>query len=160
MFDIGWSEILVVGVLALLVVGPKDLPKVVQGIVKAVRYLRGISAEIFRQMEDISEKTGLSDLKEMSSSTWSPLEDADRPVAKQRDKASIDRPAAAVDQPDLPEPIYDHSVFLGKEAQGTEEEGNGAEIGQDRSFPSIETEKQESPKLLPPDKQTAAKSKE
>ena len=32
MFDIGWSELLVIAVVAIIVVGPKDLPKMMRGI--------------------------------------------------------------------------------------------------------------------------------
>ena len=31
MFDIGWSELLVIAVVAIVVVGPKDLPKLMRG---------------------------------------------------------------------------------------------------------------------------------
>ncbi|MGF1604722.1 MAG: hypothetical protein ACFB22_00135 [Rhodothalassiaceae bacterium] len=40
MFDIAWAEILVLLVLAILVVGPKDMPKLVYGAAKILSYVR------------------------------------------------------------------------------------------------------------------------
>jgi sec-independent protein translocase protein TatB len=40
MFDIGWSELMVVGVVALIVIGPRDLPGVLRTIGSTVSKLR------------------------------------------------------------------------------------------------------------------------
>ena len=37
MFDVGWSEMLIVGALALIVVGPKDLPRMMRSVGNFVR---------------------------------------------------------------------------------------------------------------------------
>ncbi|MDE3115735.1 MAG: twin-arginine translocase subunit TatB, partial [Pseudomonadota bacterium] len=51
MFDIGWSEILVVLVVALVVVGPKDLPRLMRTLGRWVRKARGM-ADQFRASFD------------------------------------------------------------------------------------------------------------
>lgn len=126
MFDIGWSEILLIGVLTLLVVGPKELPNVMRSLFKAVRYLRNLSGDMYRQMEEISDKAGLAELQKMKSDqigdhlkkqldptdTFNELEEDLKEQAAQIQETVQKGPKASVAHPDVPEPIYDHSVFL------------------------------------------------
>ncbi|MDD3447200.1 MAG: Sec-independent protein translocase protein TatB [Zavarzinia sp.] len=44
MFDLAWSEILLVGVIALIVVGPKDLPDLLRTVGQWVRRARGMAS--------------------------------------------------------------------------------------------------------------------
>lgn len=65
MFDIGWSEVMVIGVVAVLVVGPKDLPKVIQWMQRTVRTLHQYKQEMVKLWgETFQEETTLSDLKD------------------------------------------------------------------------------------------------
>ena len=54
MFDIGWSELLVIGIVALVVIGPERLPKVARTLGhlygRAQRYVNGVKADISRDM--------------------------------------------------------------------------------------------------------------
>lgn len=52
MFDIGWQELIVIGVLALLVVGPKELPGLFRTVGQYVGKARSIAREFQRSMED------------------------------------------------------------------------------------------------------------
>jgi sec-independent protein translocase protein TatB len=65
MFDIGWSELLVVGALALIVVGPKDLPRMLRTFGKYTSQARGMAREFQRSMEDAAREADLSDLKDL-----------------------------------------------------------------------------------------------
>ncbi|WP_417628327.1 Sec-independent protein translocase protein TatB [Pararhodobacter aggregans] len=60
MFDIGWSEMLVVGVVALIVVGPKDLPKMFHTIGELTGKARGMAREFQRAMDAAAKETGVS----------------------------------------------------------------------------------------------------
>jgi sec-independent protein translocase protein TatB len=55
MFDIGFSELLVVGVVALVVIGPERLPKVARtaGVLlgRMQRYVQNVKADISREMQ-------------------------------------------------------------------------------------------------------------
>ncbi|HEX4842354.1 MAG TPA: Sec-independent protein translocase protein TatB [Limnobacter sp.] len=55
MFDIAFSELLIIGVVALLVIGPEKLPKVARTVGhllgKAQRYVSDVKSEINREME-------------------------------------------------------------------------------------------------------------
>ncbi|MDD3371003.1 MAG: Sec-independent protein translocase protein TatB [Alphaproteobacteria bacterium] len=64
MFDLGWSEAVVVGALALVVIGPKELPKVMYAFGrwagKARRFamdMRCTLDEVAREAEDVEQNT-------------------------------------------------------------------------------------------------------
>ncbi|MEL7171909.1 MAG: Sec-independent protein translocase protein TatB [Pseudomonadota bacterium] len=52
MLDIGWSELMVIGILALLVVGPKELPGLFRTVGQYVGKARSVAREFQRSMED------------------------------------------------------------------------------------------------------------
>ena len=54
MFDIGMTEMLVVGVLALVVVGPKELPKLLRTIGGLIRRARELTAEFREGVESLA----------------------------------------------------------------------------------------------------------
>ncbi|MEM7070127.1 MAG: Sec-independent protein translocase protein TatB [Pseudomonadota bacterium] len=58
MLDIGWPELLVVVAIAVIVVGPKEIPKLVRSLVAITRKIRMISGEMrdsFQEMADLSD---------------------------------------------------------------------------------------------------------
>jgi len=59
MFDIGWSEMLVVGVVALIVVGPKDLPKMFHTLGEITGKARGMAREFQRAMNVAAKEAGV-----------------------------------------------------------------------------------------------------
>lgn len=65
MFDIGWSELLVIGSIALIVVGPKDLPALLRTLGKYAAQARGMSREFQRSMEEAAREADISSVKEL-----------------------------------------------------------------------------------------------
>ena len=63
MLDIGWSEMLIVAVVALLVIGPKDLPKVLHTIGRYVGKVRSIAREFQDSIDDAVRESELADVK-------------------------------------------------------------------------------------------------
>ena len=63
MFDIGWAELMVIGSLALIVVGPRDLPKLLRSLGQYVAQARGMAREFQRSMEDAAREADISQLK-------------------------------------------------------------------------------------------------
>ena len=63
MFDIGWTEILVIGVVALLVIGPKDLPIVLKTVGAWVRKARAMAREFQAGVDDLIRESELDQLK-------------------------------------------------------------------------------------------------
>jgi sec-independent protein translocase protein TatB len=64
MFDLSLAEILLIVVVGIVFIGPKDLPVVIKAIAKAIKTLRGFTNEIKQAFEDISKEAGISDVKE------------------------------------------------------------------------------------------------
>ncbi|WP_284176858.1 Sec-independent protein translocase protein TatB [Rhabdaerophilum sp. SD176] len=63
MFDIGWSELIVVGVVALVVIGPKELPGVIRSVGRAVSKLRTMAGEFRTQFDDAMREAELHEVK-------------------------------------------------------------------------------------------------
>ena len=65
MFDIGWQEMLVVGLVTLLIVGPKDLPKVIKTVRDGMKQVRGLAREFQSGMDDLVREADLEDTKKI-----------------------------------------------------------------------------------------------
>jgi len=64
MFDIGWLELMVIGIVALIVVGPKDLPGMFRTVGNFVGKARGMAREFQRTMEAAADESGLKEASE------------------------------------------------------------------------------------------------
>lgn len=64
MFDIGWSEILVIVVITILVVGPKELPGLLRTIGKTVGNLRRMAGDFQSQFNDALKEAELDEVKQ------------------------------------------------------------------------------------------------
>jgi sec-independent protein translocase protein TatB len=63
MFDIGWSEMLVVGVVALVVIGPKDLPGALRQAGKWMGAVRRMAADFQGQVNEAMRESELDELR-------------------------------------------------------------------------------------------------
>ncbi len=62
MFDLGWSELLVIGVVALIVVGPKDLPVLFRNVGRWVGKAKGMAREFSTAMNEAADESGVKDI--------------------------------------------------------------------------------------------------
>jgi sec-independent protein translocase protein TatB len=113
MLDVGWSELLVIGVVALIVVGPKDLPMMFRTLGRFTAKMRSMGREFQRAMDDAAKQSGIDetvrDLKSMTSKKslgldalesaaakfekWDPTKQSVKPAAAQPASATA-APAA------------------------------------------------------------------
>ena len=63
MLDIGGWEFLVVAFVLLMVVGPRELPKMLRGFTRFTRQMRTMASEFTRGMEDLASESEVKDLK-------------------------------------------------------------------------------------------------
>ncbi len=89
MFDIGWSELLIIGVMALIVVGPKDLPVLLRTIGRYVGMIRRQAADFRAQFDEALRESELDqirkDMNDIRQDVSSTVRDAGRQVERDLD---------------------------------------------------------------------------
>ena len=63
MFDIGWQELFILAVLAIIVIGPKDLPGAIRTITKWIRKARSMARDLQDGLDEVVREADLDDLK-------------------------------------------------------------------------------------------------
>ena len=63
MFDIGWTEMLVIAIVMVVVVGPKDLPRMLRTFGKTTAKLRAMAGDFQKQFNDALKEAELDDVK-------------------------------------------------------------------------------------------------
>ena len=63
MFDIGWGEFLVIGMVALIVIGPKELPGVLRSLGQGISKIRRMASEFQGQFQEAMREAEMADLK-------------------------------------------------------------------------------------------------
>jgi sec-independent protein translocase protein TatB len=74
MFDISWGKLVIIGVVALLVIGPKELPAVLRQLGQAMAKIRRMAAEFQGQFQDAMREAEMADLKKQFDETTSGLQ--------------------------------------------------------------------------------------
>jgi len=104
MFDFSWSELLLIGIVALIFIGPKELPGVLRTLGQWMSKVRRMAGDFQNQFHDAMREAELADLKkdvdEMAAhaanySNFDPLAD----VRKEMDSAQRDIETAVADKP-------------------------------------------------------------
>jgi sec-independent protein translocase protein TatB len=68
MFDLGWAEMAVIMLVALVVIGPKDLPKVARTIGQWTGKARALARDFQRSLDDMAREAELDEIKKSISS--------------------------------------------------------------------------------------------
>ena len=68
MFDLGWSELLVIGIVALIVVGPKDLPRMLRTLGQYAARARSMAREFQRSMDEAARQADIDELRDVKKS--------------------------------------------------------------------------------------------
>jgi sec-independent protein translocase protein TatB len=103
MFDIGWSELLLIGVVALIAIGPKELPGALRTLGQWMGKVRRMAAEFQGQFQEAMREAEIDQLKkdmdDMAAKAkdythFDPLEDVRRDVEKSMGELpSLDQPS-------------------------------------------------------------------
>jgi sec-independent protein translocase protein TatB len=64
LLDFGWSEILLIGIVALVVIGPKDLPKAMRVAGYWIRKARALSQEFHSSVEEVIREAELDEMRQ------------------------------------------------------------------------------------------------
>ena len=102
MFDFAWSEIALIAAVALVVIGPKDLPVAIRAISGFVKKARRMAGEFQTHVDDMIREVDLKDVKDSINDIKnfdirSTVENAIDPGNTFRDTFNTDPLAAAVD---------------------------------------------------------------
>ncbi len=128
MFDISWTEFLLIGVVALIVIGPKELPAVMRTMGQWTRKVRSMAADFQGQFQEAMREAEMADLKKQVDDiahdikSYDPLKDvrADVEAAGRDIQSSLQQPlmtsttADAASQPTAILPIAEAAAELGE----------------------------------------------
>ena len=64
MFDLAWSEIFLVGIVAALVLGPREIPGAMRAFARIVQKFRAVSREFRRHVDDMIYNAEIADMQE------------------------------------------------------------------------------------------------
>src|SRR5215467_10440573 len=102
MFDIGWSELLVIGVVALIAIGPKELPGVLRMVGQWMGKVRRMASDFQGQFQEAMREAEMADLKKhvddiasaaQSITSYDPME------SLKHDSETPNQPATPADHP-------------------------------------------------------------
>ena len=96
MFDISWGELMLIGVVALIVIGPKELPGVLRMVGQWMAKIRRMAAEFQSQFQEAMREAEMSDLKKQVDE----LNDTARGMSSHFDPVSSGPTAPANSKPD------------------------------------------------------------
>ena len=91
MFDLGFMEMLVIGVVALIVVGPKDLPGLFRSVGRFMGKARGMAREFSSAMNAAADEAGVNEINKTIKAAANPQKFG---VDKIREATKMDKPAA------------------------------------------------------------------
>lgn len=110
MFDIGWPELLVVAIVLIVVVGPKDLPPMLRAFGRTTKKLRAMASEFRGQFDDALREAELDDVKKTFEDARklnpmqnlrdavNPLKDTAKGIKADLEK-SVKTPSSATEEP-------------------------------------------------------------
>ena len=110
MFDISWTEFLLIGVVALVVIGPKELPGVMRTLGQWTRKVRSMASEFQGQFHEAMREAEMSDLKKTVDDMARDVTDIDPLKSVREDVESVGKDlhtslnAAASADPSVPVP--------------------------------------------------------
>lgn len=143
--DIGWAELVLIGIVALIVIGPEDLPDMFRQVGRFTAKIRQMSREFSRAMEQAAKESGVKDMADdLKSATsakslglnkvkeaadrfekWDPIKNAAKPTVATKPVAStvvstalpVAETAVAVSETAVTETAVAEPKIMGPETQ-------------------------------------------
>jgi sec-independent protein translocase protein TatB len=93
-FGIGYTELVVIALVAIIVIGPKDLPKVLRAFGRTMQKMRGMARDFQGHLDQAMREAGVDEIKKEISNlkTMNPIED----VKKEINSIAASNPIPAV----------------------------------------------------------------
>ncbi|MDX0214359.1 twin-arginine translocase subunit TatB [Sinorhizobium meliloti] len=123
MLDIGWTELVVIAIVLIIVVGPKDLPPMLRAFGRMTSKMRGMASDFRRQFDEALREADLDDVRKTISDAQSlnptealrdamnPLRQLGNEIKSDLQKATTpDRPPASATPEPLVEPVNRDAV--------------------------------------------------
>jgi sec-independent protein translocase protein TatB len=109
MFDIGWTELVVIGIVALIVIGPRELPRTLRTIGQMMTKVRRMASEFQGQFNDAIREAELDELRKeaeklTSGGSFDPLATAKSEIEAADKKPEASSTVAAPEAPPVVEP--------------------------------------------------------
>jgi len=155
MFDLGWTELMVIGIVALIVVGPKDLPGMFQAVGKFVGKAKGMAREFSKAMNDAADDSGVGDIASTLKKAANPMSSAMDEVKKSTESftqqtMNSGKPKLSAERQEKADKIAKKAAELATERQAKEAEAQTA--------PAKKTAAKKAPSKKAPAKAPAAKA--
>ena len=104
MLDFAWSEFLVVIIVAVIVIGPKQLPEVLYGLGRIARRLQYMKFALSKQFEDFMEQSDLNEIRNFKKTSFDSalhhgFEDEEQEAERILAAPIIPQPALPKDEP-------------------------------------------------------------
>ena len=119
MFDIGWGEFLLIGIVALIVIGPKELPGVLRTLGQWMTKLRRMASEFQGQFQEAMREAEMADLKKQ-------VDDDDRAGAELRRFRSRSATCARSSRPRSSRSKHDRRQAVARSRRTPDRVGAGA----------------------------------
>lgn len=108
MFNFGWGEIVLIGIVALIAIGPKELPTVLRSVGQMMAKVRRMAAEFQGQFQEAMREAEMADVKKSfdeireaasSFTAGGLMTSLEKSAAKSLDVDVADKPAATAVEP-------------------------------------------------------------
>ena len=137
MFDIGWSELLVIAVVAIVVVGPKELPRLMRTFGHYVGKLRRMAADFQRQFEEAVRDTEIDEVRKAMQDFHAQASDIKPLMVPKR---ALPAPAKTAEPASKPEPKPRLKTPKTAHAKKTPAAGT-ADVAKPKPAPKLRTRK-------------------
>jgi sec-independent protein translocase protein TatB len=112
MFDIGWGELVVIGIVALIAIGPKELPTVLRTLGQYMGKVRRMASEFQGQFQEAMREAELVELKKQAEDLKSSVSDLGNLEPLADTQKQIESAFDDAAKPELPKPDSSGAVEI------------------------------------------------